>query len=76
MSKLRYESILDSDPNPLRLGVIATVLLHSAKGEGLGGIGGTAHIFGSQKGLEEGLDRLTTILAVTFIVVSIIVMLI
>jgi len=57
------------------LGLIVTVLLHSAKGEGLGGIGGTAHIFGSQKGLEQGLDRLTTILAVTFIVVSILIML-
>lgn len=56
------------------LGVIITVLLHSAKGEGLGGIGGTAHIFGSQKGLEEGLNRLTTIIAVIFISVSILVM--
>ena len=52
------------------LGLIATVLLHSAKGEGLGGIGGTAHIFGSQKGLEEGLDKLTMWLAVTFVAVS------
>jgi len=57
------------------LGLIVTVLLHSAKGEGLGGIGGTAHIFGSQKGLEQGLDRITTILAVTFIVISILIML-
>ncbi len=58
------------------LGLIITVLLHSAKGEGLGGIGGTAHIFGSQKGLEEGLNKLTTIIAVTFVSVSILVMLI
>jgi preprotein translocase subunit SecG len=56
------------------LSLIVTVLLHSAKGEGLGGIGGAAHVFGSQKGLEEGLNRLTTIIAVTFITVSIIVM--
>lgn len=56
------------------LGLIAAVLLHSAKGEGLGGIGGSAHIFGSQKGLEQGLDRLTTILAVTFMAASAIVM--
>ncbi|MCX5749265.1 MAG: preprotein translocase subunit SecG [Candidatus Saganbacteria bacterium] len=55
------------------LGLIITVLLHSAKGEGLGGIGGTAHVFGSQKGLEEGLDRLTAGLAVTFILVSLII---
>ncbi|MFA5104338.1 MAG: preprotein translocase subunit SecG [Candidatus Margulisiibacteriota bacterium] len=57
------------------LGLIVTVLLHSAKGEGLGGIGGTAHIFGSQKGLEEGLNRLTTTIAIIFIGVSILVML-
>ncbi len=56
------------------LGLIVTVLLHSAKGEGLGGIGGTAHIFGSQKGLEEGLDRLTLVLAVTFVAVSMLLM--
>ncbi len=53
------------------VGLIATVLLHSAKGEGLGGIGGTARIFGSQKGLEEGLDKLTLGLAVAFLTVSV-----
>jgi preprotein translocase subunit SecG len=52
--------------------LIIAVLLHSAKGEGLGGIGGTAHIFGSQKGLEEGLDRLTLGLAVTFMFTSLV----
>jgi len=46
------------------------ILLHSAKGEGLGGIGGTAKLFGTQKGLEEGLDRITTVVAVVFISVS------
>ncbi len=55
------------------LGLIVAVLLHSAKGEGLGGIGGTAHIFGSQKGLEEGLDKITYFLAVSFIVLSLII---
>ena len=54
--------------------LIVAVLLHSAKGEGLGGIGGNAHIFGSQKGLEEGLDKLTLILALTFVGSSIIAM--
>ena len=51
--------------------LIAAILLHSAKGEGLGGIGGQARIFGTQKGLEEGLDRLTAGLAVTFFLISI-----
>jgi preprotein translocase subunit SecG len=50
--------------------LIAAVLLHSAKGEGLGGIGGQAKLFGTQKGLEEGLDKITYITAGTFIFVS------
>ncbi|MEK7376265.1 MAG: preprotein translocase subunit SecG [Candidatus Margulisiibacteriota bacterium] len=54
------------------LSLIILVLLHSAKGEGLGGIGGTAHLFGSQQGLEKGLDRLTVITAVVFMTVSVI----
>jgi len=52
--------------------LVVAVLLHSAKGEGLGGIGSSARLFGTPKGLEEGLDRITTILAITFIVVSLI----
>ena len=50
--------------------LIATVLLHSAKGEGLGGIGGQARIFGTQKGLEEGLDKITYTIAGSFILTS------
>jgi len=53
--------------------LIILVLLHSAKGEGLGGIGGVAHVFGSQKGLEEGLDKLTTTTAIVFVSISIII---
>ncbi len=56
------------------IALIIAVLMHTAKGEGLGGIGGTAHIFGSQKGLEEGLNKITTIIAVIFILSSIFVM--
>ncbi len=51
--------------------LIVAVLLHSAKGEGLGGIGGSAKLFGTPKGLEEGLDRVTWGLAITFMVISI-----
>lgn len=46
------------------IGLIVAVMLHSAKGEGLGAIGGQAKIFGSQKGVEAGLNRLTTGLAI------------
>ena len=53
--------------------VILAVLLHTAKGEGLGGIGGSAKLFGSPKGMEEGLDRLTWGLAATFFIVSLLI---
>lgn len=52
------------------ISVIALVLMHTAKGEGLGGIGGQAKLFGTPKGLEEGLNRLTTGCAITFVFVS------
>ena len=51
--------------------LIVAVLMHTAKGEGLGGIGGAAHLFGSPKGLEQGLDRITWGLAITFLLVSV-----
>jgi preprotein translocase subunit SecG len=54
------------------LALIVFVLLHSAKGEGLGGIGGSARLFGSPKGLEKGLDRITWICAIAFLGISII----
>jgi preprotein translocase subunit SecG len=50
--------------------LVLSVLLHTAKGEGLGGIGGAAKLFGTPKGLEQGLDKITTICAVTFLSIS------
>ncbi len=52
------------------LGLIGAVLLHSAKGEGMGGIGSAARVFGTPKGMEEGLDKITIGLAVTFVLLS------
>ena len=52
--------------------LILAILLHSAKGEGLGGIGGSARLFGTPKGMEEGLDRITWGLAIAFVVISIV----
>jgi preprotein translocase subunit SecG len=52
--------------------LVIFVLLHTAKGEGLGGIGGSARIFGTPKGMEKGLDQLTWGCAITFLVVSVI----
>ena len=51
--------------------LIAAVLLHSAKGEGLGGIGGSARLFGTPKGMEEGLNRITWGLAIVFMAISV-----
>lgn len=40
--------------------LIGAVMMHSAKGSGLGVMGGGGNVFGSQKGVEEGLNRMTT----------------
>lgn len=52
--------------------LIGAILLHQPKGEGLGGIGGQARLYNYQKDMESGLDRVTTILAILFIVIAII----
>lgn len=51
--------------------LIVAVLMHTSKGEGLGGIGASAKLFGTPKGMEEGLDRITWGLAITFMTVSV-----
>lgn len=50
--------------------LILLILLHSPKGDGLGAIGGAANLFSSQKSAEKGLNRITYILAITFLVCS------
>ncbi|MFA4967865.1 MAG: preprotein translocase subunit SecG [Candidatus Margulisiibacteriota bacterium] len=52
--------------------LVGLVMVHSAKGEGLGGIGGAAKLFGTPKGLEEGLDKLTAGTATVFVLVSLV----
>ncbi len=49
------------------LGVIILVLLHSPKGDGIGGIGGQAQLFTSTKSAETALNRVTWALSVIFI---------
>jgi preprotein translocase subunit SecG len=49
------------------ISLIILVLLHSAKGEGFGSIGTNSRMFSSQKGLEAGLNRITTIFATAFL---------
>jgi len=59
------------------LGLIAVVLLQKGKSAGLSGAitGGAEHLFGKQKarGLDLFLSRLTTGLAVAFIILSLVV---
>ena len=46
--------------------LIALVLIHSPKGDGIAGIGGSAHLFTSQKGAEKNLNRITPVVTVIF----------
>ena len=48
------------------LGLVILVLLHSTKGDGIGGIGGQAQLFTSTKSAETALNRVTWALAVIF----------
>jgi len=55
------------------VGLIATVLLQSGKSAGLSGSisGGAEQIFGKKKGMDDVLNRISTVMAVLFIVTSI-----
>ncbi|MBE7713592.1 MAG: preprotein translocase subunit SecG [Cyanobacteria bacterium SIG26] len=48
--------------------LIILILLHSPKGDGIGGIGGASHVFASQKSAEKGLNKLTGIICAIFII--------
>ncbi|MDI3548358.1 MAG: preprotein translocase subunit SecG [Halanaerobiales bacterium] len=56
------------------LAVIAGVLLQSGKSAGLSGVidGGATTFFGKKKGLDEKLSRFTTIVAIIFMITSLI----
>lgn len=47
--------------------LIILILLHSPKGEGIGGIGGASNLFSSQKSAETGLNKLTGYISAIFI---------
>ncbi|HSA07599.1 MAG TPA: preprotein translocase subunit SecG [Candidatus Gastranaerophilales bacterium] len=49
---------------------ILLILLHSPKGDGMTSIGGASQLFSSQKGVEAGLNRITTFFGTMFIVLS------
>ncbi len=48
--------------------LIVLVLIHSPKGDGIAGIGGSAQMFSSQKGAEKNLNKITAIVTVVFVV--------
>ena len=48
--------------------LIVLVLMHSPKGDGIAGIGNAAQMFTSQKSAEKGLNKLTAIVALIFVV--------
>lgn len=48
--------------------LVILILLHSPKGDGIGGIGGASHVFASQKSAEKGLNKLTGIVSLIFLI--------
>ena len=48
--------------------LIILILMHSPKGDGIAGIGNAAQVFSSQKSAEKGLNKLTAIVALVFVV--------
>ena len=52
--------------------IILLVLLHSPKGDGMASIGGAAQLFSSQKGVESGLNKITSIVSFIFIYASLV----
>ncbi len=50
--------------------ITVLVLLHSPKGDGLGGLGGQAQLFTSAKSAETALNRATWLMAMLFIAVT------
>jgi preprotein translocase subunit SecG len=53
----------------LGLLLVALILLHPPKGEGMGGIGGAATLFTGKRSAETGLDRFTYMVAAAFMLV-------
>lgn len=52
--------------------LIILVLLHSPKGDGIGGIGGQAQLFTSTKSAEQSLNRITWALSIIFLGLTIV----
>jgi preprotein translocase subunit SecG len=53
----------------LGITMMLLVLLHAPKGDGMGGIGGSATLFSGKRGAESGLDNMTWTAAGLFVFV-------
>ena len=51
---------------------IVLILLHSPKGDGLGGIGGQSQLFTSTKSAENTLNRITWALSIIFMALTVV----
>lgn len=51
---------------------VILILLHSPKGDGLGGIGGQSQMFTSTKSAENALNRVTWGSGITFVALTVI----
>lgn len=51
---------------------IILILLHSPKGDGLGGIGGQSQLFTSTKSAENTLNRITWALSIIFMALTVV----
>lgn len=63
---MTFNNVLEAVWAFAALGLIILVLLHSPKGDGLGGLGGQAQLFTSTKSAETTLNRVTWALTVIF----------
>jgi preprotein translocase subunit SecG len=52
--------------------LIVLVLLHSPKGDGLGGLGGQAQLFTSTKSAEKTLNQVTWVLVTLFMSLTVV----
>jgi preprotein translocase subunit SecG len=52
--------------------MVVLILLHAPKGEGMGGIGGTATLFSGKRGAEAGIDKTTWTIVGLFVAICVI----
>ena len=69
---MTVDSLLEIIWTVSAVGMTILVMLHSPKGDGIGGIGGQAQLFTSSKSAETTLNRITWTFAILFMGLTII----